>query len=216
MGCCNSVSESDEAVLKPGGMTRSNAETDSSNAKNSETFEITLHVKPGEKYLFESVLDLLAAKLNASVVQVETEDVSGLTSGVVIHPAVSCKYGVVSGERVIPRFLAQMGDLYPATVEDVYLCESLVEQVCDMWRAISSDPQGQMVGMQAEMLHPIAARLRETYFVGHKPSLADIFVYFFIDDCFLSKDRADLVPERLQVFHSAFQSSPLYQPFANF
>jgi len=219
MGCCNSTSESNEEVLKPGSAGRAKAEADLPMAANGSTetpFDVTLHLKPGEPYLFLRVVELLAVHSNVAWTQVETADLRVLATGVIRYPAACCKLGVVSGERVVPRFLAQMAKLYPLHPEDVYLCESLVEQVSDMWKTLSRDKHGDLMRVQAELLHPIAARLKEAYFVGGQPSLADVFVFFFLEDCYLSKGQAALVPDRLQVFHSAFQSSALYQPLATF
>lgn len=219
MGCCNSSPESSEAVLKPGAIGRTQAEADPSSAANGSTeapFDVTLHVQPGQPYLFLRVIELLAGQSSVALSLVETADLTTLATGVVRYPVACCKLGTVSGERVVPRFLAQMAKLYPQTPEDVYLCESLVEQVSDMWKTLSKDQHGDLMRVQAELLHPIAARLKEAYFVGGQPSLADVFVFFFLEDCYLSKGQAALVPSRLQVFHSAFQSSALYQSFAPF
>lgn len=216
MGCCNSAPESGETILKPGAACKSSQEAEFPNGSTEAPVDVTLHVKPGEPYLFMRVVELLAAHSNVALAQAETSDLTTLRSGVIRYPAANCKLGVISGERVIPRFLAQMAKLYPQTSEDVYLCESLVEQVSNMWKTLSQDKHGDMIKTQAELLHPIAARLKETYFVSGQPSLADVFVFFFLEDCFLSKGQTALVPERLQVFHSAFQSSALYQPFATF
>ena len=176
--------------------------------------EAVIHLKPGSSARLLKVYQVLAG--DAKVVLRETADLRTISARIPRYPTAEYKGQILSGEKVIARYLAQTNNLYPRTPEEVYECESLVDQINDMWMGLST-VNADTLYQQAELLGAIERRLKQgsKFFVGPKNSMADVFVFCFLMEFYLNdsvKDKmANAVPKRLQDFVTEAKNNPLFR-----
>lgn len=175
---------------------------------------LILHVNAESKPRFSQVFRVLAQNIN--IQQRETRDLATV-KGVVIkrYPVAEINGKVMSGEKVIGRYLAQMQGLYPTGPAQVYLCESLIDQIEDMWKSLQKQDDSALY-QAAELLQGIEKRLETRYFGGDKPGYADVVVFCFLVTFFLGEEvrvaRAGAVPMKLQNLVTDLKTRPFFNP----
>lgn len=179
----------------------------------SQSPGLILHTNSQSALRFERVFSVLAG--NTRIERKVTPDLG--TIGVLIkrYPVAEINGKFLTGERVIARYLAQQHALYPIGPVQIYECESLVEQLEDMWKSLDK-ADDQSVYTAAELLQAVERRLKpeQKYYGGDKPNYADVVVFCFLTTFFLNdtvrEDREGAVPKRLRDLVELLKVQPLF------
>jgi hypothetical protein len=189
-------------------------------AKNAPA-TLILHINSDSTPRFIQVFHVLDG--GAKIDQRVTPDLSTIHAVIKRYPTAEINGKVLSGEKVIARYLAQQRGLYPIGPVAIYECESLVEQLEDMWKVLArADNKSvfQSVYQSAQLLQAVEKRLKpgQKYYGGDKPNYADVVVFCFLTTFFLSdsvkEEREGAVPQRLKGLVEHLKAQPLFKPAA--
>lgn len=178
---------------------------------------LILHTNSDSTPRFIQVFHLLAGV--AKIEQRVTPDLSTIHAVIKRYPTAEINGKVLSGERVISRYLAQQRGLYPIGPSAIYECESLVEQLEDMWKALTKGDD-ESVYQSAQLLQAVEKRLKpgQKYYGGDKPNYADVVLFCFLTTFFLSdsvkEEREGAVPQRLRSMMEHLKAQPLFKQAA--
>ena len=173
-----------------------------------------LHTSSQSALRFERVFRVLAG--NTRIERRVTQNLSTIGALITRDPVAETNGKFLSGERVIARYLAQQHALYPVGPVQIYECESLVEQLEDMWKSLEKGDD-EAVYTAAELLQAVERRLKpeQKYYGGDKPNYADVVVFCFLSACFLSEAvrevREGAVPQRLIRLMEQLKTQPLFK-----
>lgn len=221
MGCCSSrgrdgkAEEGNDKGKNREEVRGEEVKLKSTNAKTSlqASKGLILHVNPASAPNFSQVFRLLAG--NLTIEQRPTPDLSSIP-GLAIkqYPVAEINGKVLSGERVIARYLAQQQGLYPIGATGIYECESLVELVEDSWKLLATGDET-CIYQVAEILQDVERRLKHRYFGGENPNYADIVVFCFLTTFYLHEEvreeREGAVPVRLKCLVDDLKTTSLLQ-----
>lgn len=178
---------------------------------------LILHTNTDSSPRFIQVFHILTGV--AKIEQRVTPDLSTINAIIKRYPAAEISGKVLTGERVIARYLAQQRGVYPIGPVEIYECESLVEQLEDMWKALAKGDD-ESVYQTAQLLPAVEKRLKpgQKYYGGDKPNYADVVVFCFLTTFFLSdsvkEEREGAVPQRLKGLVEHLKGQPLFKPAA--
>ena len=102
---------------------------------------------------------------------------------------------------------------------EIYECESLVEQLEDMWKALGKGDD-ESVYQTAQLLQAVEKRLKpgQKCYGGDKPNYADVVVFCFLTTFFLSdsvkEEREGAVPQQLKDLVEYLKAQPLFKQAA--
>lgn len=166
---------------------------------------IVLHVEEiRAEYRLLRLLKLLL-DLKGNTLELRSTKRENLPGPLKLHPVLEYQGRCLSGEIAILQYVARMEGYYPHIDPwEVYLTESLISEVFDLWSLVQEDS----VDTALSFLPQIEKRLSpgSRFFGGKVPSIADIVLFDFLRrNC--GGDRRKMLPPRLATFVTSCENT---------